>query len=739
MDLKEAKNKRIEVIKNLLKNKLALALGELSQIVYIARDGNLIAEFENLESTYKNVLKYTFGYAKDPERDRILNDLKRKLIELSDDAYSVIADRQGDWLAAQRKANQGFLKLGEKEKSAIIDGMGFDKEFTGLLKELEPGTTNTEAAEKYGENLEKVFDILWLTNNYREGERLLVNKLMGAKHIPVYDKSLIVSAITISIINHFDLVKAELLFDIYEKAEEQTSQRALVGLFLVFILFGNRLSLYPAIINRIKANTDPRGFAKRMEQVVFQFVRAQETEKVTEKIQKEIIPEVIKLKPNIEEKLKLDELLSADSLEDKNPDWEEFFSDTPDVYKKLEEFSLMQMDGSDVFMGAFSMLKRFGFFEKIGNWFLPFYKEHEELNKSIQSVEGDFNWQKFFEGIEDAPVMCNSDKYSFCFNIGFMPDMQKNMMLEMFNMELEQMKEVSKDEALHNSQAKDKVYYTQYIQDLYRFFNLHPNKASFENVFNLSFDLLENQVLGFIFEDPNRRQVAEFYFKNNYFAEAASIFKSLYNKNKEFELIEKLGFCFQKLGNFSKAIEYYKEAEILDSNRSWLHKKLGYCYRATGNFDEAITYYKKVEDTEKENLEVQVLLGQLHLNKEEYEKALGYYFKVEYLKPDLVKVQRPIAWCSFLLGKEEQAIRYLKKVSEQEGQRSDFLNLGHCHWATGDMKSAISSYQRALKQSGGDTNWFASALLSDSVYLGKYGVDNLEINLMVDFITLFKD
>ena len=149
-------------------------------------------------------------------------------------------------------------------------------------------------------------------------------------------------------------------------------------------------------------------------------------------------------------------------------DWEDFFSDSPNVYKKLEEFSNLQMDGSDVFMGAFSMLKRFGFFESFTNWFLPFYKTHPEIKKSISNIDQQFDWDSFFEGIEKAPVMCNSDKYSFCLNLGFMPDMQKTMMLEYFNMELTQMKEVSDTENLHNTDSKDKTVFTQYIQEIGR-------------------------------------------------------------------------------------------------------------------------------------------------------------------------------------------------------------------------------------------------------------------------------
>lgn len=737
MEIKIAEKKQKRVLEATLNNKILDSFKEISELVYATHDGRYISELENLEQTYQNILKYSFGYAKDPEREKIFKSLKRRIIELNDDVVAAIVESGSSWFASQKKSDGAFLRLGEKEKSDLIDEMSVEREFSSLLKEVESITdSNVEAQKKYNNSLEQVFNILWLTNRYNEGEKILATKTISASHIPVYDKCMVVSAITLSNLRHFDHTKTEILFDIYVSGEQVIKQRALVGLVFTLLQYERRMSLYPEIINRLKSYEDPKELGNQVEQIILQIIRAQETEKVTQKIQQEIIPEVMKLRPDIEEKLKLDELLDKENMEDKNPDWQEFFSETPDVYEKLEEFSMMQMDGSDVFMGAFSMLKRFGFFEKFTNWFLPFYKEHPEIQKSVSGVEDGFDWNGFFEGIEQAPVMCNSDKYSFCFNIGFMPDMQKSMMLDMFNSELKQMKEVTMEEAKHNSRAQDKIYFTQYIQDLYRFFKLHPQKSDFNDVFKLELNISGNYLFNIVLSEENIRQIGEFYFQNNYFEKAKQIFFQLNEKEGKFELIEKIGFCFQKTGQFNEAIDYYKQAEILETNRTWLHKKLGFCYRAIGEFDKAIEYYKKVEYLEPDNLEIQILLGQLHIDKEDYETALKFYFKVEYLKPDLVKVQRPIAWCSLLLNKPDQAIRYFKKVIDAEGQRSDFLNLGHCLWTKGEISDAIENYRAALKRSGGDKEWFAKAMLLDSIYLKKLGIDSLDISLMADYIII---
>lgn len=739
MESKVILSKQSRIIGLILSNQLGTAFREITEIAYASRQGELISELQNLEQTYSSVLKYSFGYAKDPERDKIFNSLKRSLLELTDNISGFLRESNDEWFLSMRKSDSRFFQFSETEKLALIDNMAIEKEFDSLLDETNtPIEGSDKNSEDYSGSLLGVFEILWLTNNYNNSDKAMAQRLFESQNIPWHDKSILVTAITLSALRHFDHTKIEILFDIYNLNENQVFQRAITGIFLILLTYESRLSLYPDIENRLKSVENPDLFARRTEQIILQFIRAQETDKVTAKVQNEIIPEVMKLRPEIEEKLRLDELINNQNQEDKNPDWEKFFGDTPDVYKKLEEFSNMQMDGSDVLLGAFSMLKRFGFFDKFTNWFLPFYKNHPEIRKSIKGVAGEtFDWNTFFEGMELAPVMCNSDKYSFAFNLGFMPDMQKTMMLEFFNTELQQLKEVSEVENKHNSTSVDKVIFAQYQQDLYRFFKLHPHRSSFYDIFKIQLNVHQSYFLRQVFTNKQLRQIAEFYFQKDYFQKSIEIFGHMPQDVQSYEILEKTGFCYQKLNQFEKAIEYYKKAEILDTNRNWLHRKLGYCYRSLGQFEKAVEYYKKVEHLEPENLEVQAYLGQLYIDMEEYETALKYYFKVEYLKPDLVKVQRPIAWCSFRLKKTEQALRYFKKVVETEGKRADYLNLGHCYWVSGNLPEAMETYRLAIKLSGNNNQWFASSMQKDVIYLNGYGIDTLDVALMVDYLALY--
>ena len=201
-------------------------------------------------------------------------------------------------------------------------------------------------------------------------------------------------------------------------------------------------------------------------------------------------------------------------------------------------------------------------------------------------------------------------------------------------------------------------------------------------------------------------------------------------------MFEKIGFCYQRTGDFGKAIEYYHQAELFDKNKLWLQKKLGYCYRKTGNFEKAIEYYQQVIKSEPKDMANLAYLGQLFMDAGNFEEALKYYYKVEYTNPDNAKVYRPIGWCSFVLGKYDTAIKYFEKVVKNRAIKSDFLNMGHCYWASGNVEKALDTYREAVRHSGRDERWFRETFLKDEKHLKSKGFSDLDMSLMIDYVLL---
>ncbi len=737
MNYQELLERYYRILSLLKGSRVTEAMDDLSLLVDKCRDFDYRNRLNNAGNTYRNMLKYSFELGDDPEKQKVYLRLVKSLLELTDEVKEEIIRWYGllsYYTLLSSEDLQSNLEFEETGKWLERVSFEQDLEDSGEAVEIQE---IEEKIRQSGQAMKSFFLQVWLTDKLSEKEMGILRKTGEENILPWYYKSLIVSALTLSTLRHFDVNKIHLLFELYQKQEHQVWQRALTGILISLYIYDHRIQYYPELNNLIGVLRDDSNLNKVLENIVLQFLRARDTEELAEKIRKEFLPEIWKMRSTLEEKLNMEDLFKENLLEDKNPEWETVFEDSPDLYNKMEEFSNLQMEGSDVFISAFAMLKRFPFFNEVHHWLLPFYKENPQFEEAFREVKEGFDSGAFLEGLEKSSFLCNSDKYSFCLNVKHMPPMQKSMMVEVFNMEINAMNEMEQGEDLINNNLKNRSVFVQYIQDLYRFFRLHPRKKEFEDVFSLQLDFHNTGFFRRIINDDRIiRNIGEFYFEKEHFTEALDVFLYLIREDKDYELIEKAAYCFERMGKFEEALEYYKKAEIISPERTWLLNKIAYCNRRLGNYEKAIEYYLTSEKAEPENLFVQTSLGQVHMDTGDYEKALKYFFKVEYLAPDNTKVHRPIAWCSFLLGKHETAEKYLARVIEKEGNKYDYMNMGHLKWVAGDKKKAIGFYRSSLTKSGMDFEWFARTFGEDIPHLTSFNIPGFDIPLMLDYLRI---
>jgi tetratricopeptide (TPR) repeat protein len=743
MNYRELKDKINQVYDNVAEHQVIDAMDQLEKLALDCKNKDFASQLEQHRETYRNMLKYSFELSDDPDKEKVYKHLMKSILELADDVRDdLIFNKKllGYYIIKAEVDRDAHLRIGKSGK--MFDSLSFQKEIEYILGETktEENGGKIQAQEDYQRSLLNIFRIIWMTDKFHEDEINLVRQIIPSRYIPWYDKCILVSSLTLSLMRHFDVDKASLLFDFFDSKEDQVWQRALTGIVLGLYFHDTRLKYYPEIESRLKLIREEKDFSRNIEAIILQYLKARETEKVTRKIREEIFPEMMKIKSTLEEKLDLEDISSIKNIEEKNPEWETVFRDTPDLYEKLEEFSALQMEGSDVFISAFAMLKRFDFFDVLSNWFMPFHRDNAYVAKSLESLEAEFDVSLFVEGLERSTVLCNSDKYSFCLNIKHMPAIQRTMMMEMFNMEIKAMNELSSNDEMLDKFLKDRTIYTQYIQDFYRFFKLHPLKNEFEDIFDIPAGIERSYLINLLISDTRiLRNIGEFYFEKGYYQEAINIFLHLPCDENNFEVFEKIAYCYQKLGNFGKAIENYHKAELFDKNKIWIYKKLAFCNRKLGDFKSALKYYKQIEKEDPENLYIQLYIGHTYMDMEDFETALKYYFKVEYKDPSNHKIYRPIAWSSFIIGKFDTARKYFEKAIRKEATKNDFVNMGHVEWCTGNKKLAIENYKKSLIRSGADYDWLTTVFEQDRKYLMKYGIKEFDIPLMLDYLKLIEE
>lgn len=693
---------------------------------------------EELMGTYRNILKHSFSDVKDPRREEVYFYLIRTLLELADELRELLlTDIASSGIYRLKHHLEREKRMERKEAIRILENLTFDHQLEGLLGDIPLEKTADLPSREQA--LNRIFNIIWLTDKYTEAEIELLNAACHSRQLPWHDKALIVSALSLGLMRFFDVNKFMLLFSFVKQRQDRVWQRAMVGLFICFLKYNDRYYLYPQLENYTLDLRDFPQIQKNIEAIVIQFTKSRETESVKKKWEEEIMPAMMKMKPRIEQKLDLENIFREESGEEKNPDWETVFEDAPDLLDKLAEFSEMQMEGMDVFISAFSQLKQFPFFREISNWLVPFYASNQALQPLEKDQELDLS--PLFQKLETTHFMCNSDKYSFCLNLSLVPHQQKAMMMNMLNAEMQNISELQKDEDLLNSMARSRSIYTQYFQDLYRFFKLYPGRREFDDIFSMDLDLHETIFVKHLVSDQKTiRNIAEFYFDKKFYTHALKVFTAIMAGEQEsLELYEKIAFCYEKTGDFAKAYDYYRKADLIEADRLWIIRKMALCCKYMNRWDEALDYYRQVEKKDPEDLKVQANIGQCLIHLERFEEALDYYFKVEVLAPENVKIRRPLAWCSFLVGKLDTARDYLERLLSQESDNMhDLMNLGHVYWALNQPAKAFEHYKGAMQKAKAPAD-FENSFKEDRKHLRRYGIQDFDMDLMLDYVKLETD
>jgi len=702
-------------------------------LVTQSKKGDLLIQFEHYQDTYQNILKYSFGAIKDPKKKEVYYHLLRSVIELADEARESII-LSGLLLSycsiRQNPENRWYIQ--PEEVKPFIEALRGEQ----LLRETDP-EKEWNLAERQ-KKMTRLFNLLWLNNKYLDSETNLATLAIEVNSLPWWDQCLVISAITLSLQRFFDETKLTLLIEAYKQSADQVWQRALVGLLISLYQYHKRLFLYPKIKDALEQLTASHNIEKQTESIIIQFIKARDTEKIAKQFHDEIVPEMNRIQTRIYDKLDMKNLMQDPLSEDKNPDWEYVFNDSPDLANKLEELSKLQMEGSDVLMGTFSMLKQFDFFNKISNWFMPFHKDNPDLGEALKDDQGTFDAAGFAQNMEKSSVLCNSDKYSFCLNVNRMPTRERSMMASMFDMETKALEEIAHDDDILNKPTRERVIITQYIQDLYRFNKLYEFKHEFYDIFSTWTDFQNTGFFRWLIKDDSVvRNIGEFFFEREYYQDAIEVFLQTDSLHENFEHWQKIAYSYQQLKNYQKALEYYLRADLADIKKSWNMKKVALCYRRLGNYQKALEYYTEAEKMEPDNLQLQANLAHTYFDMKDYENALKVYFKVEYLAPDNFKIMRPIAWCSFMLNKLDTAKKYFEKIPDAEINPNDLLNLGHIEWCLGNKQIAIECYQQCIQKSTYNFDWFSEEFMADSELIIRYGIDPIDIPLMLDYLKIF--
>jgi tetratricopeptide (TPR) repeat protein len=718
--------------------KIKQSLDILADMISGSSSGDMRDEYDNIVMTYKNMLTYTIDGIKDPERNRIYLKLIQSILRLSDKVRQDILSHNSGWHTywVKQQAEKEF-RLSGKTIVETVDDLMFKSELDEWLKltgEITPNP-DSDISKKHKHLIRNIFNHLWLTDYYGEAENSLINIILKSGKFRWHEASIFTTAITLSSFRTWQTEKLFHLISLYEAGQEQVMERALSGLILNLHYYNTRLMLYPEITDKITKMSRDTKFKEHCRIIVLQIIRSRETESLSRKLQDEILPQVARLKPMIEEKLDLDNILPKDKNEEKNPDWAEMFSDSEEIFKTMEELTKLQMEGADVYMSAFANMKHFDFFKDFQNWFVPFYPDHETVDEIYRDEILGPGTNELSEALYKTPFICNSDKYSLLLNLKHLPSSQKSMMLKVFKMELEGLQQYNEEDSGTDPYRVFRTNITQYLQDIYRFFKLSPYKKEFEDLFAGKLDIYNSEFFRMTSNSSEAEAgLADYFFSKNFYSDALQLFlKQVNEKPSEVHLYEKIGYCYQESVDYEEALRYYRRAELID-RKVWTIKKIGLCLRRLGKNEEALENYLQAYELEPENIHTIIMVAHCYLDLKNYEQALKYYFIVEYKEPGNLKILRPIAFCYFALGRFDESEKYYDRLSAGKLNAHDQINKGHLALCRGKKRDAVNLYKQSILSGELSKEQFVSIFSEDRDLLISLGVNPDDLPILMDYL-----
>lgn len=713
----------------LLAGKLKPAFDKTRLLVDELQWGEIHDRFNDLQQNYRFLLRYFISGAEDPERKSIYNKIIAKLIVLNSKLREELMMRNSTAFEFVQKRYYPH-KLHFSTPDSLFDSLNYFHRQTGILEEA-PEYNENEGKRlrlNYEKLLPDLFFISWLSTSFEASEKNMIRQIMEQNYPGEHEKCLVVSALTLNLWRMFDEEKLMILLEACQHPNVQIKQRALVGLCFILTRYNQFIPYFPGIRNRLMVLTDDNHTIENIRNIIFLIIGTNDTDRISKKMQEEILPEMMKISPLLKDRMENENLLKSEDWDEENPEWQDILEESG-IADKLQELTELQLEGADVYMSTFSMLKNFPFFNETAHWFLPFDPAFSAVNELFGNQD-----KTLLSAFLGNSAICNSDKYSFCLSILQMPSGQRDMMSKSFKAEAAQIEEMAKDESILKPDIAARNIARQYIQDLFRFFRLHPEHADIQDMFNYSLNIHQTGFFEILSSDSDiKTHVAEYYFTKNHYPQAVSMFTELIKEQEpSAALYQKTGFAYQKTSRIQEALDAYLKADMIQPDDIWTVKKIALCHRLSGNYEKALENYRHADFLQPGKYNTRMQIANCLIALENYKEALTIYAELENNDPDNENIWRAICWCALISGNIFQAEYYIEKILSAVPEAVDYLNAGHIALCLKKRQQAIGLYQKSLGMQNNNLDLLSDQIRNDRKILIKNNVNEEEILLMID-------
>ncbi len=577
---------------------------------------------------------------------------------------------------------------------------------------------------KYEENLNRIFLYFWLNEQFSKESaglyrKYIINSENNEYQLGTLIQPLAISALTLNLLRNFSEDNLLLLTEAVASPDIVVKVRAYIGIVLVIAKYNQRYNLFQKFT--ITINEEIINRPKRLDNVysvIIDLIRTLETEQLSQMMNDEIVPEILKRNPekNLKEGTPIFDIETLIG----NPDWTDYKNS---LEYKIVKLSELQAEGSDANYKTFQPQKHLPFFQTLSHWFLPFDTEWSNIAHLFK--QSSLPIEKMLR----SRFLCDSDCYSFCFSFAYFTSKSQKDINDVIARNIPT-DDDDDDEPDFKQDNRLAIEMHNYIHSLYRFFRL--NAFDIDNAFDNITDYPDT-IIPILFKDDYDRQLetANFYFNKQQYQPALNLYRKLQQILPSAEMFQKMGYAEEHLGNRQQALRYYTIANTYTPDNVWTLKRMIAC---SDNEEQRADIFDKILHIDPDNK--QALMGKAKqlANNQDYDQAVELLYKLDFLYPDTPAIERLLAICAAFRHDFDTSIKYWNKLNQKEENSNDLMNTAHTLFIQHKIPEALTYYKQAWEKSTKKSDFWTSLRKDTQTLINDFNLTEQEIHILNEIL-----
>lgn len=713
-------NFRDSALEHLHKGQLLDALTSIEGQINFSGQLELRDRLITLREDYRLLLSYYKRGVNDPTRHGQRQQLLARAFELSQLLHHH-RQMQGDTYRALTHR----LAMGERE------------EREQLLRVL-------QEEHQY----EDIFNVVWSSYGWSADIDAAATAFLLDGAQPYHRKTSLVAALMLSILSTFEAARLSWMVSmLINIVDTPLYDRLLTAVVFATIHHAESLALYPELARRIKNLFFDQRYATRIRELQQLLVGVLETQRFTQKMQTEIMPQMEKATQNLPLPENMEEMVELAQT----PEHKEFAQTMIAVFQ-------MHVRGVDTSYLAFQRLaERERFFRHAAHWFGAYEPthpevqackaEHEMLNFVLQSKSSDTDRLGTLKLFETAQQLAAQHRASQEEEGAEAEEKEASPALEdalpklppQFVFEVQEEQDSAEPQTLEEKMAEqvaqqrkeDRQNLLGYLHDLYRYFHLFVHRHEGENPFRDNLLLLEHPLFAKVFaEERSIVRLAKACYALEQYATALALMQRLPETEKSLRFI---AHCQYHLGERENCVESCLRLLQMKSDDEETLRMLIALYLRLQQEEEALVHLIHLESLLPDDLDLVLRTGLAFMRMGLYEDGLERMYKILYHEPERRDAKVCLGWALLNLRRLDEAEPILMALLNDQPTDNDYFNAAHLAWLRGDISAAAMLYAEALKlkeQTYAPADFFAT----DEKELRQLGFADEDFALMLDLI-----